>query len=523
SGIAGLFNLDGAPVDRAAFERVVAAGIGRGPDAQGCWFDGPIALGHTMLRTTPEAREEKQPLIDEQAGLGIVLDGRIDNRAELISALKARGASLTFNTDAELVLRAYELWGENAPSRLIGDFAFVIWDGPQRRLFCARDPVGIKPFCYWSDNRAFLCASEICQLLQDARVPRQPNEAMIAEQLTGSLYSADETLFQNIMRLPPGHQMVVRADKIEIRRYFDPNNFPEVRYAGDDDYAARFLELFTEAVRCRMRASSGIGADLSGGLDSSSITCIAQRLLRGGMVNERQFETFSLIYDEPEADERAYIRDVVEHAHVPSNFVPGLVLDAAACEAKVRGSLDLPEYPNGATANSARSLMQQKRFRILLSGIGGDDWLWGDGPHYSRLIKDLRLAELVQRLRDDARLIRLDPTPTITLAKIVLKDGFWPLLPQPAREAIKRGLRYRNYPEWLAPDLVRRTNLKERLRIRSDTLLPGNYTRVMEMEERKLAHRGIEGRYPFHDLRLIAFACGIPEEQRRSGDRHKYV
>src|SRR5476649_2651280 len=146
SGIAGIYNLDGQPVDRARMQRMTDMMAYRGPDGMGCWIDGPVGLGHAMLHTTPESLREIQPLSDERSALCVTLDGRVDNRSELHAALQSKGQPLRTDTDAELVLQAYACWGEDCPQHILGDFAFAIWDGRNRKLFCARDALGIKPF-----------------------------------------------------------------------------------------------------------------------------------------------------------------------------------------------------------------------------------------------------------------------------------------------------------------------------------------------------------------------------------------
>jgi len=187
SGIAGIFNLDGRPVDPALLTRMTDVIAHRGPDGAGQWIDGSVGLGHRMLHTTPESLYEKQPLIDETGNLCLVLDGRVDNREELRTALEAKGAKLRTDTDAEMVLHAYECWGEESPKKIIGDFAFAIWDKRDRLLFCARDPLGMKPFHYYTDGRTFLCGSELRQLFEDVTVQREPNEGMVGEYLVSSL------------------------------------------------------------------------------------------------------------------------------------------------------------------------------------------------------------------------------------------------------------------------------------------------------------------------------------------------
>ena len=156
SGIAGIFNRDGRPVDPDLLARMTDAIAHRGPDGAGHWADGAVGFGHQMLCTAPESLHEQQPWRDETGQLCLVLDGRVDNRAELQRALAAAGAHLGEDTDAELVLQSYEVWGEACPKRIIGDFAFAIWDARKQQLFCARDFLGIKPFYYYADERTFL-------------------------------------------------------------------------------------------------------------------------------------------------------------------------------------------------------------------------------------------------------------------------------------------------------------------------------------------------------------------------------
>ena len=282
----------------------------RGPDGLNSWIDGPVGLGHAMLRTTPEAVGESQPLIDEQSGLAITMDGRVDNRDELKELLERQGLRPVSNTDAEIVLRAYQCWGEESPARILGDFAFALWDKHKRQLFCARDVASVQPFFYYSDGRRFICASELHQILVDPAVPREPDERVVGMYLTGVLLDPTTTLYRGIQKLEGGCAMTVRADEIGRRRYFDIDPAKRIRYRTDAEYAAHFESLFREAVRCRLRNVDGVAAELSGGLDSSMVIGTAQQLFREGLSPRPRFETFSLRFDDPEADERGFIGDV---------------------------------------------------------------------------------------------------------------------------------------------------------------------------------------------------------------------
>jgi asparagine synthase (glutamine-hydrolysing) len=184
SGLAGVYDLHGRAVDITLLRAMTAAVAHRGPDGKGYWTDGPVGLGHRISRTTPESLGEKQPLLDESETLCLVLDGRVDNRAQLAAWLRAAGVHLRTDTDAELVLQSYALWEDGCASRIVGDFAFAIWDRWRRRLFCARDPLGIRPFYYCARSQTFLWGSELRQLLDNIPVGPELNEGVVGEYLS---------------------------------------------------------------------------------------------------------------------------------------------------------------------------------------------------------------------------------------------------------------------------------------------------------------------------------------------------
>ena len=242
SGISAIYNLDGRPIDRELLRRMNDVIAHRGPDGGGLFVDGPVGLGHQMLRTTPESVNEAQPLADETGDIVLTLDGRVDNREELKAALQAKDAVLRTDTDAELVLRAYQLWGEACARRIIGDFAFVIWDKRERRLVAARDPLGIRPFYYYLDDKTLRCGSELRQILKDTTIRREPNEGMVAEYLSAYIVNTEDTLYRGIFRLPPCHLLVVRPGaSVRKIRYWDIDPGVEIRYRTDEQYAERFL------------------------------------------------------------------------------------------------------------------------------------------------------------------------------------------------------------------------------------------------------------------------------------------
>jgi asparagine synthase (glutamine-hydrolysing) len=537
SGIAVIYNLDGRPADRSLLERMLAAIAYRGPDGISRWFDGPIAIGHAMLHATPESLRERQPLRDESLELCLTFDGRVDNREELAAAIERKGVRLESDTDAELVLRAYQCWEADSPQRILGDFAYALWDGRKRRLFCARDPLGMKPFCYYSDARVFLCGSEMHELLGDQRIKQEPNEAMVGECLSDMLTDREQTLFKNVMRLAPGNMMIVAPDGVIRRSYFSIDLKRQIRYRKDEDYAAHLLELIGEAVRCRMRSPGGIAAELSGGLDSSSVVGMAQKLMRDGRVPKARFETFSLWFSHPDSDERRYIKDVVDMWNLVSNRVEPRIADLATYAEQVRRYKDFPAHPNLEMAQPIKALIRAKGFRVCFSGLGGDEWQTGSDLRCADLLRQLRLKEMIRTLSEDARAAKAAGRTSPLSAGSILRYVLWPLFPESIRKLARMTLRPSPLPRWLEPEFVRRTGLLDRVRQQPrlprggtpsqrenyQSLMKAMPLRPLELMELWGSRFGFETRHPLHDLRIIAFALATPDEQCRRGSIQKFA
>ncbi|MEM6753927.1 MAG: lasso peptide isopeptide bond-forming cyclase, partial [Cyanobacteria bacterium P01_C01_bin.38] len=275
SGIVGIRYLDKRPVDSESISKMIDVLAHRGPDGADIWVDGCVGLGHLMLQTTPESLIEKLPYCNQSGDLAITADARIDNRDELIAALQINNRPADKIVDSELILAAYEKWGEDCPNHLLGDFAFAIWDKRKQILFCARDHMGVKPFYYYYYDNTFVFGSEIKALLCLEEVPRRLNEVRIADYLNLMLEDKVITSYRGILRLPPAHIMVVSLQGINSKCYWWLDRNREIKLDSDAAYAEEFRKIFTEAVRCRLRSAFPIVSQLSGGLDSSSVTCVA--------------------------------------------------------------------------------------------------------------------------------------------------------------------------------------------------------------------------------------------------------
>ena len=535
SGIAGIYNLDGRPANRTLLRRMTDVIAHRGPDRAGHWINGPVGLGHRMLHTTPESLYEKQPMVDETRQLVINADARIDNREELITTLEVNGKPREQITDAELILKAYQKWGEACPGKLLGDFAFAIWDGRERRLFCARDPIGIKPFYYYLNGERFLWASEPRQIFQDASISRQPNLALIGRYLLDDFSEREETLYTGVTRLPPAHSLTCNGEEIQKRQNWDVNPSKEIRYRTDEEYAEHFLALFRDAVKSRLRSNGPVGAWLSGGLDSSSIVCMAQKLYQEGGIENKGFETFSNVFDELPCDERPYIEAAVRKWNLTANTFVHEENVASVDIHKVHCYPDVLYDPTLCMFEPALKSAGQKGIKVILNGIGGDDLLASGFYHLADLLRRLRLRDLVAQVKADAATYEKRPLD------LLLSSALTPLIPHPIKIALRgmfKPIHGNGIPPLLKRDFVKKFRLKDQLRREAplrrfptlsqqqiyNGLCSGWNTNVgLSIFDLFTTRFSLEERYPFFDRRLVEYLLAIPEEQRWWHDRPKTI
>lgn len=527
SGIAGVYYLDGRAVDRTDVECMVERITHRGPDASGVWSEGAVGLGHRMLWTTPESLRERLPLVNKRGDLALTADARIDNRDELVEALGLNSGHCEEMSDSELILRAYEQWGERCSERLLGDFAFVIWDRRRQLLFCARDHFGVKPFYYYDSPHAFAFASEIKALLCLREVPRRLNETRVADYLVPMLEDKAITFYQDILRLPPAHIMIVDREGIRLRPYWALDPSRELRLGSDGEYAEAFRELFTNAVRCRLRSAFPVGSMLSGGLDSSSIVCVARNLLAENGAGP--LHTFSAVFDDvPECDERPFIQAVLAQGGLVPHYVPGDQLGPLADLDRVFHHEDEPFYaPNLFLHWGLYSAARKQGVRVVLDGLDGDTSV----SHGLGFLPELAAAGRWKTLAAEVIGLskRFDRSPWSILSYHAIK----PLVPIAFQQAW-RALRGANrathiFGAILSPAFALRVAFDRRLevlrgsRIRCvRTSKEGHYRGLtaglipyaLEVADRAAAGFGVEPRYPFFDRLLVEFCLALPPEQK---------
>ncbi|MGE3177919.1 MAG: asparagine synthase-related protein, partial [Vicinamibacterales bacterium] len=377
--------------------------------------------------------------------------------------------------------------------------------------------------------RRFVAATELTQVLASG-VPRAPCEPFVAELLAFDVRSRHETLYQGILRLPPGHWMTVTGRDVCVRRYWAPNPHAELAPASDADYAAQCAELLGRVVADRAPAGGTTGAYLSGGLDSSSVVCAAHAI-------GRPIETFSMVFpDAPDADETPYIDAVCSHVRVPNHRRAMTAIDADRYGRTAGARADLPELPGDAIGWPLLEAMRDRGLTAALTGAGGDYGFTGSFSHYADLLRQGDIAALVRRLKHD----RVTEDAGWSW-QVLFSSGFRLLVPTPVRRAVRPVARTLGWgtqvPPWIDAAFARRTGLLDRLsaplgpddgalpsRVAVCGLFESGWTaRLLEAGDRAAADYGIELRHPFFDRRLVEFAVALPERQRWRGATTKFV
>lgn len=383
SAICAVLRFDGAPADTAGLAAVLAAMAARGPDGSAHVALGAVVLGHALNATTPEAVVEPMPWRHGGSGCIITADARLDNRAELIEALGI-GARARAVGDGELICAAYLRWGLDSPERLLGDFAFVLWDPRKQRLFAARDKVGMRQLVYhFAPGKLFACATDADALLHHPGVPRRANRGRMADFLV-QLEAMDDhsTFFEGLERLPPAHSLTVKNGSLRLRRYWQLSPQPALRLPNDAAYADAFRSVLEEAVRSRLRAPEGrLGAMLSGGIDSGSVVALAARERHAAATPP--LVTLSAIDTLAGCKETACVRDALEF--IP-HLAPLIVLtaDMGALRAPLTAlaQAEVDPFDGHMTMVSALYLEAQRAgIRTVLDGAGADTTL-GHSPHF---------------------------------------------------------------------------------------------------------------------------------------------
>jgi asparagine synthase (glutamine-hydrolysing) len=508
SGIAGIVNLDGAPVDRLLLDRMTESMTFRGPDDQRVWVEGRVGFGHTRLRTADEPEHEHQPFTLD-GRYWVVADARIDARVELIAELAQRGEEARrTSTDVELILRAYRAWGVQAVEHLLGDFSFAVWDGSEGRLFCARDHLGVKPLFYAHVGPAVVFSNTLDCIRHHPAVSNRLNDLAVADFLMYDLNQDKETTtFLDIRRVPPAHFLMCANTGVQTGRYWTLPHEEPIYYRRRGDYVDRFEALLHEAVRDRLRTER-VGIFMSGGLDSPTLAAAATKLLnRSDRSDVCAFTTTYDGYDE----ERRYASLVSKHLGVPIRFQGWSA--AMADPGWSRTLFHTPEpvpYPNSLAFGWSHFRQVASHSRVALHGEGPDNALryeWR--PYLAHLIQQRRFRRLLQdsfaHVASHRRIPLLPSLPRL-LKRYRTHDADPPI-----------------FPDWLNRDLEKRLDLRARWRVGSATqsLHPvrpaghGSFAlplwqALFEGFDQANTRAAMDVRHPFLDLRLLRYMLAVP-------------
>lgn len=543
SAIAGIFNLD-APVTGGASDALVRAA---GADAPGAWrAEGRAALAngsaHGVLRV-------------DAAGRMLLADARIDNASDLRRILGSLpGAPCVGNRvelDADLILAAYARWGERCVDHLVGDFSFALWDPARQSLFCARDPMGVRPFYYAESDDRFSFASDMRTLLSLPGVQRDVDSERVAHFLLNTDVGREATFYRGIRRLPAGHTLVRTPANRSLRRYWDLESIGELRLGGDDEYASAFRELFQQAVAARVTDDGSTAATLSGGLDSSAIACMARSLIDAGT----PLHTISLIFPDLPAsdlrliDERRFIATVTAREGISAHMVHG---DRSSPLRDVRSTVGLLEEPFAAPNLYLHLAMYEAAAAagctVFLDGFDGDSVVShgiarlddllaaGDWPGYEREthafasrrgISPARVAgsyglprldwlAATGRWTDWSRTARaLHRSFGISRRDLVVEHGL---------RATRVGRRLLPPERTIADRIVRATSRDVDASPAAQPpsaraahvagLMQTAYQDTLELAFHCSRSFGLDARFPFFDRRLIEFCVSLPAEQK---------
>src|SRR3954463_8616814 len=296
-GIAGKFNFNPQqPVGRERLAAMTAVIAHRGPDSDGFYVGDGIGLGHRRLSIIDLSTGD-QPLTNETRSIWVVFNGEIYNFAEIRTELETHGHRFRTHSDTEVIVHAYEQWGDRAVDRFRGMFAFALWDEPKRRLLLVRDRVGVKPLYYAITSTGVVFGSEIKSLLEDPDVPREWSPEALDAYLTLQYVPTPQTIYRGIWKLPAAHLLVAEGGRVTVRRYWD------LEFTGDGDprREAEYLEeldaLLRESVALRQIADVPLGAFLSGGIDSSAVAAYMVE------TSSQQPVTISVGFDDAAYDE----------------------------------------------------------------------------------------------------------------------------------------------------------------------------------------------------------------------------
>ncbi|HJY30676.1 MAG TPA: asparagine synthase-related protein [Pyrinomonadaceae bacterium] len=521
SAIGGIFNFRNKPVDPDLLSQLWVGLSARGPDGGNVMIDGAVGLCYRAFHTNRESRLERQPFLSK-TGFTLVVDGRIDNRNELLANLgDLEQKECAITTDVEIAMAAFLKWGDDFASHIVGEFALAVWDPRKRRLLLGRDHIGARTLYFHKNEERLIFSSELKPLLDVTGTVLEIDDEYIAGYLVYDP-EPDLTPYSQFKTVKPFHLISVTGDgKLRSWPYWSLNRKKEIRYAKDEDYEADFLVHFKAAVSAPLRSDLPVCADLSGGLDSSAIVCVADELINNGNVPAPRLETVSHVTDSsPTSDERTFIRYVEEQRgrashHIVEDDYPLLSLLSVENATRTLNPLLFCAAQHRAVHN----VMQKCDARVLLSGMGGDEITCAHADPSPQLADLLVRGELVQL---HSSLKAWSAYLKKSYPELLWRNAFVPTLPRRIQLKLKS---VSQFPTLFAKDFSRRMHLLDRLYAVAE---PFKFTLPSDSDQALgfwTATRGIASgtrremskvdvSYPFLHRPFVEFMQAIPHTQR---------
>jgi asparagine synthase (glutamine-hydrolysing) len=532
-GIAGILHLNGAPVGSDELCRMRDAMSHRGPDGAGLHIDGALGLAHRRLSII-DLDSGAQPLGNEDDSVLVVFNGEIYNYIELRQQLLGAGHRFKTQSDTEVIVHAYEQWGVECVSRFNGIFAFALWDAKQRRLFLARDHLGVKPLYYHLDRSVLIFSSEIKGLLAHPECPRDVDTQSLGDLFTFRYVPSPRTLFQDIRKLPPAHYMVVDSSGVKTNRFW--HWVPKHREgANEADLVEEYKHLVSDAVRLQLRSDVPVGLFLSSGVDSASLLAIMREQ------SPAPIHTFTVGFEDGErSNETDDARVLAQQFGADHDEMIVTARDYQDYFERYMWDLEEPVGNESAAAFYFVSKLAQRKVKVVLTGQGADEPWAGYhrylgvklSEYYRMLPRSLTnglLKPLVMALPRNERLKRgvmtLDePDPLKRFAKIY--SFFTPdmrarLFNQDMQAAEQFGdYASRNALAPLQSHVTGLDPVSQMLYIDTRANLPDD---LLMVNDKMSMANSIESRVPFLDIRLIEFVESLPIRFKLRGTTGKYL
>lgn len=486
----------------------------RGPDGEGVFLDDEAVLGHRRLSILDLSSSGSQPMLSDDGRYTIIFNGEIYNYLELKKEL--HGEKFNGSSDTEVLLKCYQKWGEGFLNKLNGIFAFAVWDKKTKTLFCARDHLGVKPFYYYFKNGNFYFASEIKAILK-AGIMTKPNNKAIYDYLVWGFYQhLNESFFEGIFELPAGASLTLKNGQMKISRYWKlSDSFLDMEGWSEKKVENEFLKIFFDAVRIQLRSDVPVGIQLSGGLDSSAVTAMVDKVNKG----QKKFRIFSFIYEAEKEKELPYMKSLAKALGWKQDFlkISPNHMKKTMEDVVYHQEIPFPGLPTFGQHEIAKECGKHG-IKVILGGQGGDEigtgYEYYMGAHLLDLINNSGAGGALRELTKYGALRGINE-PAALLNFFVNSlgsylnfgtsaDGTSFVFPQGLRKEFF-GLKF-SRPEFESPFLSRLSNMQYRDIVY--TKLP----RILHAADRSAMHFGVEHRVPFLDKRLVEFGVSLPSK-----------